>query len=593
MPNTTDLIVSWIDIRDVVPHAFNPRPWSDEHFARVHADHVLELAALIDQNGFAVNEAIVVRPIKLGRYIEQLEEHGFPVRPDLNGRDDGETVYEIPIGNHRYAAARHLGYEKVPCFIDEEMTDEKSLFAVVNRQGRTPELWYKAQHAYECCHHGYGRNGSLTQAAYGELMAVAQPVVAQYIAAYRVKLKISGAIEECPIPVKVARQIARLPEEDWDWFTRTMLAADWKEPQRKYAIAAVLQIEIPEHFQDWLPPLEWKKEAAAEAAQFYTSEISSIRAGMVMQWVKTAQQCLDGDKLSAERQVWIFEGDRPRLTIRNLREEFLKRLKTSNADSEARIRGVMAGLLAECREADEKYDRWQQARLDEATQRQIQEEQIRTRLSMEIEYAPRGERSWEDLLNSTDPDSFDAIAFWYPKLPGTEYDYPWMVDAVDLLKPGGAVVCICEEDEIFEFRQHITRSQLASLERILWLEPDKRRFYDICVAVKAGGFPPEPDRDRLLSENLLEKIEDLGVVLHGNPSPNGAFDSEDLAKYLLLRYVPRGGNLLNLFAGHKAPFAIAAKNLGFRSTFLELDSREFDLASSRIESAKFEWERND
>lgn len=139
--------------------------------------------------------------------------------------------------------------------------------AIINRQGKEVEGWFAAEHAYTCCHQGYGRNGAMTLARYAELRDKTKQSIGYAVSAFRIKQVITERSTVVDLfSVRAARDIASLDESDWAWFGTLCIEREWGEKQRQAAIKAVKEIDIPTELQDWLDPQNYKREAALDAA---------------------------------------------------------------------------------------------------------------------------------------------------------------------------------------------------------------------------------------------------------------------------------------------------------------------------------------
>ena len=129
-------------------------------------------------------------------------------------------------------------------------------------QGKEVDSWSRAFHAYECCK-AYGGDGLMTVSEYAGLAGKQQPAITKAIQAGELAKSIPVGIQ-ANLSVRAARDIATLPESDWQWFTELCISKEWGEKERSAAIKAVKSVDIPEYFHHWLDPLKWKKQAAID-----------------------------------------------------------------------------------------------------------------------------------------------------------------------------------------------------------------------------------------------------------------------------------------------------------------------------------------
>lgn len=91
-----------VDIDDIRPNPHNPNSMTDEKFSY--------LAENIEEKGFDVPIIVVEDP-----------------------DDDSDTQYMIIDGEHRWKAAKHLGYDSVPVIIKQSLTEEDYMTETVRR----------------------------------------------------------------------------------------------------------------------------------------------------------------------------------------------------------------------------------------------------------------------------------------------------------------------------------------------------------------------------------------------------------------------------------------------------------------------------
>jgi ParB/RepB/Spo0J family partition protein len=211
------------------------------------------------QNPRLVLREDVIEGIRASLNGSMADEYALRVRP-LGDR------YQIVSGHQRYEAARRAGLKTVPCWV-RDMTDEEAYMALVldNRQGElTPlEIGIHALDVVAKAKAGRGKKGGLSE--YARLLEKNQGYLSQLVSAAEVAKSIGQPMDLVPLQDKAMHLYALhgLPKDLWPGTVEALLAfkkdesAVAKVEERVQLVNDFLsQHGIPEHWQDYLPPLE-------------------------------------------------------------------------------------------------------------------------------------------------------------------------------------------------------------------------------------------------------------------------------------------------------------------------------------------------
>jgi len=176
--------ITLISIENLIPHPDN-RPLGPS------TDKIDQLKILIRNDGFDSSHPLVVRPF---------------------GED-----FQIIEGEHRFHAAKELGFDELPSVI-RELDDTEALIQLVlgntQSENRPLEIGLNALKVVK-------NEGSYTTAAYAQRLGLGETSIRRYINASEVFQFLRENTEaETKILDEVHKleEINRLPEEDWLWF---------------------------------------------------------------------------------------------------------------------------------------------------------------------------------------------------------------------------------------------------------------------------------------------------------------------------------------------------------------------------------------
>lgn len=609
-----------LPIKKVRPHPLNPRPWSDEFQARVSEEKAEEIAKSIISTGYDSTEAILVRP-----------------------KDDG---WEILRGHNRWAGALKAGLTEIPAFVREDVDDKEAAMMLCLAQGKEIDEWAQRRHIYECTTpRGDTESGLLSQREYAELANKAEGTINRQIVEYRVYLRLTqgslpqGGLSE--ITTRFARDIASLDEEDQEWAASTLLS---RKPapnleERCRAIKAVKAIQIPELFQEWLPPLKWKKAALVNAILFTDPR----DARDVSRWIVVAQEQYN---LFQEDDVMyrLEKGRHTPYTIKP-REMFLAELKQMDGHpSDPKILAAADRIRKAIERSKQAYQDWlasQQTAID----RVKEEEKL---AEIRLEYSPVGFlgdiRFVHEQIIQAYPDGFDAVITDPPYLlsnggstvrSGREVSVDknfedergvaiepeqWIPIASKMLKRGGWLAFTCTDHLLFNMglrvgdvleagessafkltlSSFIESCGLNYFQTLIWhknapplLTADRfQQNYEFIVVARKPGANSYFGYNELKKGNSDRQI---GSVLYvpqcAGAERVGWNDTQKplaLADTLIKAFVPVDGLFLDPFAG-SGTFSVSGKKMQRKSVWVEKDEGQFQLTQSRIDTSPFHF----
>lgn len=570
--------VNFLEVRLIDNHPLNPRPWSEKHGARVSEAKVKEIADSITRQGYDPKEPIIVRP-----------------------RDSGR--FEAVRGNQRLAAARSVGMETIPAYV-VEMDDCTAMMELRTKQGEQIDAWCGAEHAYRCCVEGIS-GVKMTYEAYATELGggVTRQAVGNWVQSYRVAL--STGVDKEKLSLFTTRLIATLPEEDWRWFTELFLQKEWSKNQMELAVSAIKELKIPGIYQNWLPPLKYKRLVANDAAVF--ENLNSVKD--IHGWIEAAETL----RLSFPEEDTLYEFPDPKKSKQTSpiekpikpREIFVASLKDGNTRPNGpMITQVASAVSKQINSSRQEYSRWLDAQKTEAD-RLVEEARRREEVSQKkIEYSPIGiNGDVNDVIVRSElrkgyQGAIDA-AFIDPPASA---DYFWMDQLCnELLKPSGYVIVCCPDLEFREDIKHeLEHYGLLEIQTLIWQSDSPIKinngFGQDYQPVLIMGFTEEENHYFGSNELAKNKIKTAGSVFYIPAVPAAdkiksieAQKPLKLAEILIRAYVPVDGLIYEPFAG-SAPFSRYAKRLQRKAVWVEKDSGVYAIAESGIEQEKFFWE---
>ena len=589
-------MIAWLDVTAITPHPDNPRLFMREEV-------VNSIASSIATKGFDPCYAVLVRPY--------------------------EGSYQMISGHHRLAACDRAGVLQIPAWV-REMSDEEAYFELVrgNNQGELKPLEI-GLHALSYCDtksvigQGQGVKGDI--GLYADAIGRSRKSVSELKAAATVYDLIGArapikSLNDLASKSKHLCRVASAPESDGEWLVEELLKNEWSERDTQAAVKAINEVsQIPDRFHLWLPPDKWKREAIKDLDA----------AKRINRWVATAQSCFD--KLDDSRPVWRFGDDnQPFREILSPKRLFLDRLPGMGQPSDVRINNIYSQVLNEFAAADKAYDQWVAAQNSEEEARRQREEAQRKLAAMIAKFSPIGHCA--DIRNvNLEPETFDAVITDCPYLlsnggttvrSGREVlvdknfadtdgkaisPEEWIPIVWDALVPGGTLVTTCSKHILFRLHAAAEAQGAMHVYELIWHVtnptplasahmPQPAHEY-IFVAVKNGSRYYRGREEHQLRfdetdtsvislpkcgghERLIQKD---GASVHDTQKPL------ELYERLITLYCPPEGRILDPFAG-TGTTAVAAKHLGRRCDWVELEPRFFEVALDRIEETPFHWE---
>jgi len=545
------------------------RPWSEKYQTYVHDDGVDSILASMEARAeqgldpFDPYRAVFVRKL----------DNGY---------------YEVFSGWTRTTAVRkylNLGKDcDIYCDVREDVTEAQVAIEMASTQGKELDVWAKARHAYYCCS---GDDPLMGVREYARQMKIDFGRVDHWIKAAQfdhVLRQRNGALLD--ISVSHAEELSGLNAEEGEWFVQRIKTQNWTVPVLRRAVTAFKSIVVPDELKHWLDEVQWKRDAADDAADEQTTMASKFR-----RIVEKANQ--EKSWLPEKRQVWLFDKQgTPYGSTWYLQEKFLEQLpikaKPNESQLEFKIKQIALDLNEEVSKLDEKFQKYQRQQLDSERQHQLEAERKKAVLEQEKIYTPVGIN--DDVTNvDLGVDQFDAAFVWY----SPEFSLKWRSAVCDSIREGGFLVAIVSNfNKVRELQSEMSVDELdfPQCAQLIWVNPANetvtkdlifsRDVQYVCVFRK--GFSDYYDGSGAL--RMKYKSDRISCVLSDPKS------SLELAEYLMTAFAPDKGNILEPYAQQNAVFSRVAKNRNVRSTFLIEDKRTFDQTNLKVQETKFSWE---
>lgn len=559
-PTISDIEISLIDMH---PYQAIIRPYSAKYETHVEEEAVDQYSSNMKLKGYDRAQPIVIRPIEDGRY-------------------------QCVVGWQRRTAMVANGETHIPAVV-REMTEDEAAMDLVLHQGKQIGAWGQARHAYQVC----VVDNLLSQSAYAREIGKNHSTVNEWVSSVKVFETVAtardGVLEspEQTFTVRIAREIATLPEEDWKWFTAKILEKNWTVKTVEKVRDAVKEVRIPEEFSGWLNPVKLKKEIAEMLGDYDDPlPLENVKSN-----IKDAQSILA--KLPEDRTVMEFEDGLPRAVSYNLKQRFINCLVETKPNTRSGISTQYQRVLDLIKKLDEKYQRWEAARRSEEEQAKALEEVERTKLRLEKEFTPVGFNAPIDRLD-LEAENFDAVFMEYPP---QEENINWPTVVRDALKPGGVLVALCESgDDLFFLAEEVARAELTYLELRPWVFPATElgeRFTEntgfVVVYAKEGELPYLPDTNTLIDKVGRDAGNTAITFLKG--------DSKDkvygeLVRYLLLCYAPPSSQIFCpcTYAPQIVKRAKSAKDMAYKVAWSCIERSTFNKIIKEVDEAPFYWE---
>lgn len=173
---------------------------------------------------------------------------------------------------------------------------------------------------------------------------------------------------------------------------------------------------------------------------------------------------------------------------------------------------------------------------------------------------------------------------WKPKIKNDERPFVWwLYDAYRIVKSVGALVCFCRWDVQEAFRQAIEWAGFDVKSQVIWdrgvhgmgdLGASFAPQHDVIwFAVKGKyAFPDMRPHSVVKSQRINPE-----ALLHPNEKPVG------LLSYLVKAVVPKGGTVIDLFAGSGSTL-IAAEQMERNSIGIEIDPKYCKVIKERMDN---------
>jgi ParB-like chromosome segregation protein Spo0J len=558
-PEIQDIKIELIDIH---PYQKLIRPFSEKYQTFVDQESVDRYAANMLEKGYDRAHPIVVRPVEGGRY-------------------------QCVVGWQRRTAMLSNGENFIPADV-REISEAEAAIDLVQKQGKEVGAWGMALHAHRCV-----EDQLMSQAEYARAVGSTPPTVNEWIKAARLRESFALANNDLTqkfgdrFTVRLAREVAVLPKEDWGWLTELILEKKWSFETIEKVTGAIKRVVIPDDFKRWLKPKEFKREIALSVGD----QGSMASLNDLIQNINYAQGILD--KLPDNRTIWVFEDDLPKATTCNLKQRFLEGLVDAKPSSRSQIGEQHNKVLAYVKRFDEKYESWQRQRMAEEEKQKAEEEVSRERLRMEQEFTPIGFHAPIDRL-SLEGDSFDVAFLSYPQ---EEENTHWPIVVSDALKPGGLLVCICNAgDDLFYLSEELVRAQFIYLELRPWIYPCEElgeRFYEdtafIAVYAKPGDSPYLPEASELIQKHGKAAGNNAIAFLKGEDK-NSIYPK--LIKYLLDCYAAKEAQVFcpSVQDSSIVKAAKSAPEMAYKVTWSCADRATFNTVTREVEAAPFHWD---
>jgi len=583
--------IQWLPVANLSPHPDNPR--------LIYRQDIIDtIADSIRGGGFKPEYALLVRPIEQG--------------------------YQVISGHTRLKAAQQAGCSVLPCWV-KDLDDEAAFMELVlaNNQGELSPLEY-GMHVLkyvELSEGGRGKKGGLSE--YARVVGKAKDTISGVKLAAEVFSKLSDRSDSLLEKSTHLAAIHKAPEADWPWLVGELVEQGWsvRDTEGKVErIKAIAELNCP----DWLAPIIRLDTAKAKALN--DDRIHSTLASCIKAAVETYEslspvelEVVNGEELKVEQ--W----DLPAMYVEALASTdgiannlTPTKFKTPGERISKKVESVKTSTGA-----------WKASRAEGAEKERLDAERRAREALLAAEYAPVGilgdvrealpsilsqQRNTFDMV-LTDPPyllSNGGITARGAKQVSVDKNFAddataispeaWMPLCLQLLRPGGVLVFSCTEHLNISVNR-IEAQGFEFLERLFWIKrsapprliPTGHRacVEEVWVCKKPGDthfFNYE-----LLKEEYWEDKQASNYLEFEQCSGNERLGWHDTQKplklwtYLLKAYCPDGGVILDPFSG-SGTTPVAAKQGGYKCTWVEQVKEFFDKASERIDQAQFPWE---
>lgn len=586
--------IAWVDIQSLAGHPDNPR--------LIYREDIIDaIANSINEHGFKPEYALLVRPFQNG--------------------------YQVISGHTRLKAATKAGCEKLPCWI-KEMDDDEAFMELVlaNNQGELSPLEY-GMHVLkyvELSEGGRGKKGGLSEYASDTGKDKGN------LSRWKSGALVLQAINCCHVTTVLDKanhlsHIHKTPSQYWQQLTELLIENEWSVKQTEEICKAVKSIDIPKHFQEWLPPDKYIKKTISEAL---SGKIRTPRD--IENWVKTAQEIYD--RLPTDEQVTVItEDDKKAIEDWDLRGMFLDELpalcKGDKKPSTLKIQELEAKVLNVVKAMNSLVNEWDAKNKSEAERKRKENEERERLLTLKKQYAPVGYNAdLMDLMKSSEVEleSFNAVITDIPYLvsdgtttvrSGKEVSVTKNFDDTlhpeeyvkwfaALLKNGGVFVTTCTIHTLQPLLNHCGKHGLTLRQKLVWYKRNspplltadrfKPDYEDILVFQKEE--PGEKESFFGYEEIKLNDDKQRGAVIDipqcGGKERLGWHDTQkplELYELLVKAYCPKDGRVFEPFAG-TGTTAIACKKHQRLCTWVEKDEGFYRDTESRIEESPYFWE---
>lgn len=583
--------IQWLPVANISPHPDNPR--------LIYRQDIIDtIAASIAEGGFKPEYALLVRPLESG--------------------------YQVISGHTRLKAAQQAGCSVLPCWV-KDLDDEAAFMELVlaNNQGELSPLEY-GMHVLkyvELSEGGRGKKGGLSE--YARVVGKTNPSIRDWRDAAIVAKNMEVNLHVLLNLTTHLAAIHKAPSTDWAWLVGELVEQGWSvaEAEGKVGrIRAIAELNCP----DWLAPIIRLDTAKAKALN--DDRIHSILASCINAAVEAYEslspvelEVVDGEDLKVEQ--W----DLPAMYVEVLAstDGIASNLTPGKFSTPVkRIKDTVAGLKA-------STQKWKEARAKGAEKERLEAERKAREAQLAKEFSPVGilgdvrevlpsilseQRNTFDLV-LTDPPyllSNGGITARGAKQVSVDKNFAddataispeaWMPLCLQLLKPGGVLVFSCTEHLNISVSR-IEAQGFEFLERLFWIKrsapprltPTGHRacVEEIWVCKKPGDthfFNYE-----LLKDDYWQGKQASNYLEFEQCSGNERLGWHDTQKplklwtYLLKAYCPDNGMVLDPFSG-SGTTPVAAKQAGYKCTWVEQVKDFFDKASQRIDQAQFPWE---
>ena len=583
--------IQWLPVANLSSHPDNPR--------LIYRHDIIDtIATSIAEGGFKPEYALLVRPFESG--------------------------YQVISGHTRLKAAQQAGCSVLPCWV-KDLDDEAAFMELVlaNNQGELSPLEY-GMHVLKAVDKGANRFTGNGLKGYAEKIGRSPAYVTQVRNAASVldSLELSQ-LNSILDKAQHLNAIHKAPDADWAWLVGELVEQGWSvaETEGKVGrIKAIAELNCP----DWLAPIIRLDTAKAKALN--DDRIHSILASCINAAVEAYEslspvelEVVNGEDLKVEQ--W----DLPAMYVEALAstDGIASNLTPGKFSTPVkRIKDTVAGLKA-------STQKWKEARAKGAEKERLEAERKAREAQLAKEFSPVGilgdvrevlpsilseQRNTFDLV-LTDPPymlSNGGITARGAKQVSVDKNFAddataispeaWMPLCLQLLKPGGVLVFSCTEHLNISVSR-IEAQGFEFLERLFWIKrsapprltPTGHRacVEEIWVCKKPGDthfFNYE-----LLKDSYWQGKQASNYLEFEQCSGNERLGWHDTQKplklwtYLLKAYCPDNGMVLDPFSG-SGTTPVAAKQAGYKCTWVEQVKDFFDKASQRIDQTQFPWE---